>query len=228
MSISGHMNKQVYGSAVVERLTRSPYAARLKKELREFKQVHGGYLAACEKADAAEARRDDALGRIGEADGGLDGSILELANRLVGAGLGERRNPFAAYSPHSPAAMASLAYAEELKAAQGLVKTLRKAKLPPDAARALKSTEEAAAEVAAALGGLTAPQSDYEAALRERDELLLGWTKALGRLKRAAAVAYDEDRAGYRAAFAPVGRVQAPKRHPRKRPAQAAPAAAPK
>lgn len=216
MANTGFMNKKVYGSAVVERLARSQHASALKKELREFKQRHDGLLLAGEKVDDAEAKRDDALERIGKADDGLDDSLLSLADSLVGAKLGLRRNPFADYSPHPPAAMTALAYAAEVKAAQELAKKVRKARPPADVSASLKGVESAAAEVAAALGELTAPQSSYEEALRARDELLLGWTKAMARLKRAAAVAYDEDRAGYRAAFAPASRVQVPQKKAQK------------
>jgi hypothetical protein len=80
----------------------------------------------------------------------------------------------------------------------------------------------AADGVTQALAKLTAPQADYQAAQLARDALLLDWQKALARLKRAAALAYDDDRAGYRALFADSRELAAPKRRTTKKPAKPA------
>lgn len=80
---------------------------------------------------------------------------------------------------------------------------------------------------AGAAFGDIAPQADYEAAMQARDGLLLGWNKALGRLKRIAAVAYDDDKAGYRALFAPAKDLQIKKRPTKDAKRKSRPAARP-
>lgn len=205
-------NQLTYGGAVLERLQASPHAGALKKSARDFGAVHDRYGKACARVDAALEKRDDALDDVGGSDGKLDPLLLALANGMVGAGLGQRQNPFKGFSPHAPQALADLAYATEVAAVRDLIKNVRKAKPPAVVLTALGAAGKAADAVEAALQALSAPQAAYEAAMRERDALLLGWNKALGRLKRVAAVVYDEDKAGCRALFAPAQRVQAPQK----------------
>lgn len=226
MKSRSFQNQQVYGDTLLMRLGRSPRAGALKREAQAFKGAQNGYTKACDKVAASQARRDDALLAIAEADDGLDHALLTLADRLVGAGLGLRKNPFADYSSYSPSRLTALGYAEEAKEARALLAALRKKKLSADLGASVKAALLATEKVAAALKGLAAPQADYEAAMQDRDGLLLQWNKALGRLKRAAAVVYDEDRAGYRALFAPSTEVLTPVRRTRKKaPKPAAPPA---
>lgn len=217
MKIRGSLNRQAYGDAVLERLARSTHAAALKKEAQVLKAVHGTFAKAGAVVATAQQQRDDALDAVGAADDTLDQALQALANSLVGAGLGTRRNPFAAYSAYVPSKLTALAYATEEKEVRRLVGKLRKQQLPAAVTAAIKPVVAAADEVALGLQQLAAPQADYELAIQQRDALLLDWNKALGRLKRAAAVAYDEDRAGYRALFAAAGTKLVAPRQPRKK-----------
>lgn len=151
-----------------------------------------------------------------------------LADRTVGAGLGKRQNPFAGYSKHSPSQLTSLAYADEPKAARELVAAILKKKPPSDVAKVAAKVVKDAAALDAALSRLTKPQAAFAKALADRDALLPAWTKALRRLKKHAAAAWDEDEGTYKALFAPLGAVQAPKkRRSRAKPVEAAAAEAP-
>jgi hypothetical protein len=211
------LNREVFGDVLLERLSRSAHQAVLKKETQEFRAVHAGYAKACDKVAAAQASRDAMLDDIATADDALDQALLLLADRLSGAGLGERKNPFAAFSSHSPARLVELGYAEEAREADALVAAVRKKKPPADVMAAVKRVEDAAKDATTALKALAGPQADYELAMQARDSLLLGWNKVLGRVKRAAAVAYDDDKPGLRGLFAKPQDLQT-KKPPARRP----------
>ena len=156
--------------------------------------------------------RDEALATIATADDVLDASVLALADTIVGAGLGARRNPFAAYSPHPPAGLVELAWAREVKEVRALCTKLLRltAKKPaPEVKNRVATCKKNAAAVEVALKKLTGPQAAYEKALSARDALLGSWTKSLSKLKKHAAAAWADDEATYAAVFAPVAAVQA-------------------
>jgi hypothetical protein len=77
------------------------------------------------------------------------------------------------------------------------------------------------------LAKLTKPQAAFAKALAERDALLPEWSKALRTLRKHAAAAWDEDDGTYKALFAPLGAVQAPKKRRAKTKPAEAPVAAP-
>ncbi|KYF79626.1 hypothetical protein WME98_23750 [Sorangium sp. So ce296] len=217
-----------YGAAILDRFGDIAVPAGVKPHLAAFKQAHAEYEAAAALADAARDRRDAALDAVGAADDAFDESVGTLADKTVGAGLGKRQNPFAGYSKHSPSQLTSLAYAAEPKAARDLVAALLKKKPPSDVARAAAKLVKDTAALETALSRLTKPQAALTKALAARDALLPAWTKALRRLKKHAAAAWDEDEGTYRALFAPLGAVQAPtKRRVRAKPSAEASIAAP-
>jgi hypothetical protein len=204
--------QRVYGRMVLERLDGAQAPAALKGPIATFKKAHEAYEKAASRVEEERATRDAALDAVGDADDGFDASASELADKVIGAGLGKRKSPFAAFSKLSPSGLAALPYAEGPKAARGLVAALKKAGPPADvlkvAARLLKDADA----VEAALGKLTKPQAAYAKSLADREALLPGWSKALRSLKRHAAAAWDEEEATFKAIFAPPGAVQAPKK----------------
>ncbi|WP_441289411.1 hypothetical protein ACSRUE_01155 [Sorangium sp. KYC3313] len=227
MSKTNIAENRSYGAAILERLGDVTVPAAVKPHAAAFKQAHAGYEAAAARADAARERRDAALDAVGDADDAFDESVSTLADKTVGAGLGKRQNPFAGYSKHSPSQLTSLPYADEPRAGRELVAALLKRKPPSDVARAAAKLLKDAAALEAALAKLTKPQAAFAKALAERDALLPEWSKALRKLRKHAAAAWDEDEGTYKAVFAPLGAVQAPKkRRSRAKPAEA-PAAAP-
>ncbi|WP_437635340.1 hypothetical protein [Sorangium sp. So ce854] len=221
-----------YGAAVLERFGAVAVPAPVRPHLVAFKQAHAEYEAAAaradaarDKRDAARDKRDAALEAVGAADDTFDESAGTLADKAVGAGLGKRQNPFAGYSTHSPSQLTSLPYAAEPKAARELVAALLKKKPPSDVARAAAKLVKDAAALEAALSRLTRPQAALAKALADRDALLPAWVKALQKLKKHAAAAWDEDEGAYKALFAPLGAIQRPKkRRAKAKPADAKPA----
>ncbi|KYF51453.1 hypothetical protein BE08_20650 [Sorangium cellulosum] len=201
-----------YGAAVLERFGAVAVPAPVRPYLAAFKQAHAEYEAAAARADAARDKRDTALEAVGAADDTFDESAGTLADKAVGAGLGKRQNPFAGYSTHSPSQLTSLPYAAEPKAARDLVAALLKKKPPSDVARAAAKLVKDAAALEAALSRLTRPQAALAKALADRDALLPAWVKALQKLKKHAAAAWDEDEGAYKALFAPLGAIQRPKK----------------
>ena len=199
---------RTYGKAVQARLGALTVPAALQPVAQAFTQQHDAYEAACVQVQATEGRRDAALTAIRVADGTLDGSVEGLATAVVGAGLGKRTSPFAAFSQHTPSKLEGLAYAVEAKEVVTLCQALTQAN-PPDAVKAAVAICLAnAAAVEAALDGLTAPQQAYAQALAARDALLPEWTRSLGRLEKHAAVAFDGQPGVVEALFAKVAAVQ--------------------
>lgn len=197
----------------------------VRPHLNAFKGAHTRYEAACVRAEAAKEKRDEALSVVGIVDEGFDGTVNELADKMVGAGIGKRQNPFAGLSTYSPSKLTSLAYADEPKAARDLVGALSKKKPPAEVAKVAARLLKDASAVEAALKKLTAPQAAYSKALGDRDALLPDWDKSLRTLKKYSAAAWDGDDATFKALFAPVGAVQAPRK---RRAAAAGPKAAKK
>ena len=150
---------------------------------------------------------------------GLDPSVDALADALVGASMGKRKNPFQAFSAHAPGAMKELAYADEVKVVGELTGKVRAAKPTAAVTKALDACDASAAAVTTKLKAYTLAQTRYGAALAARDKLLPAWSRALARLKKKAAGAWVDEDETYRAVFAPPDAVRAPvARRPKKKP----------
>ncbi|APR80179.1 Hypothetical protein A7982_05526 [Minicystis rosea] len=212
MAPSNIGDRRAHGRAILTRFAEITLPRDLAPFLVAYRKSYEGYDARAEVVDAARTKRDDALELVGDADDLFDTSVSILADKMVGAGLGTRKQPFAKVSSHSPSALAALPYAEEPKAIRGLGDKLVKLEPPSDVAKALSVCLKNASAIENALGKLAKPQAAYDKALRERDALLPELSKALRRLKKHAAAAWDEDPATYAAIFAPPDAVQAPKK----------------
>jgi hypothetical protein len=216
-NISEHRS---YGQAVLDRLADTPLPPALKPSVTAFTKAHGAYDAAAVLTDSAREKRDLALDLIGDLDDTFDTGAGQLADKMVGAGLGKRTNPFAGLSKHSPSQLTSLPYADEPKAMRALITEIQKKNPPAEVKKAIARCLKDATALESALDKLTKPQAAFAKALAARDALLPTWTKALRSLKRQAAAAWDDDEATYKAVFAPVGAVQAPKKARKKAPAK--------
>jgi hypothetical protein len=200
------------GAAIVERLTSTPLPAALKSPASDFRGQHRALEAASHQAEVARAKRDEAIARLGQADEALDESNRRLADKVVGAELGARTRPFARVGGPTLSDLNAMAYADEVKAVRALVKKIEKVKPPAEVKRALADCARRAEAVAQALRALSKPQLDYERALHARDALLPGWERALRRLKRHAAVAWEDDLGTLAAVFAAPPALQRPVR----------------
>jgi hypothetical protein len=210
MSKAAISDHRLHGKVVLDRFATQGVPAALKTYVAAFKNQHAALEAAAEKAEKARAVRDAVLAKMGEADDVLDRSVDALADALVGAGLGARRDPFTAYSKYTPARLKDLAYLTEVKEVRALCENVTKAKPPANVARAVATVRKNADALDAAVAALSGPQSAYEQAIAARDRLLPEWTRALARLQRNAAAHWFETPETYRAVFAVPALVQKP------------------
>ena len=204
-------SQQVLGDAIVERASAldKPTKKSIKDPLAAFLEAHRALTKANDAVEALRSARDEAIAAVASADEVLDDKLQTLADALVGVGLGERRNPFAAFGRYSPSQLCALAYAKELDAARALCAAIGKKKNAPK--KQLAETTKAADAVEKALAGLTKPQAAYQKALATREALLLDWQKRFSRLKKIAAGALIDDTPTYRALFAAPTATQAPR-----------------
>jgi hypothetical protein len=198
------------GDVLLHRLASMPLPASLKKVAAEFKNAQTALNLASDAARVARGDRDAALAAVGVADDALDAAVNVLGEKIALAQMGTRANPFAKFGALAPSAVTALPYADEVKEVLALLAKVKKAKPAPDVAKAVAACEKQARGVSAALSGLNKPQVVYAKALAARDALLPSWAKALSRLKKTAAAAWQGDEAMYAAMFAPPGRVQLP------------------
>jgi hypothetical protein len=207
--------------AIVDRLATPTFKppASLTADAKAFKSAATAFETAATKADAARGARDDQLVKVGDADAALDRSLDDLADAIVGAKLGKRSEPFAAFSKLSPSRMKELAYKKEVDAVAALLKAVDKSKPPKSVASVALAVKKNAARVSGELGALTGPAAASERALAARDALLPGLAKALGRFKIRAKAAWVDEPDKFKALFAPPTAVQAPKRPRKAKPA---------
>lgn len=220
MATTSLTEQLIQGRVILERLAGVAVPAPLKPHVTTFKKAQDEYDAATRRAEEARAKRDAALEVVGNADDTFDEGIPDLANKIVGAGLGKRQNPFAAFSSYAPSKLTALPYAEEPKAITALAAELNKKSPPTDVAKALARSLKDAKALEGALAKLIQPQAAYQKALADRDALLPGWTKALRKLKRHAAALWYEEATTYQSIFAAPGAVQAPKKRASKKTAK--------
>ncbi len=209
-------NQRAYGTTVLERLAGEALPAALKGPAKGFKEAHANVEKASKATEAARAVRDAALEAVASADAALDVSVEALADGLVGAGLGSRKAPLASFTRRTVSELVSLAYATEAKEVRALCAAVRRAKPPAPVTKALATCEKNLQHVERAIAAIAKPQATYAKALASRDALLPAWTRAIGRLKRHAAVAWEDDLATIRATFAPPDDIATPKPKRRK------------
>jgi hypothetical protein len=218
------VNFRQFGDALLRRVGRGQPKEKavlhvpkpLDPHLDAFEHQHAHYAQACDKADEARETRDLALEAIGLADAAVDTSVEKLANVLVGAGLGERRNPFEAYSPHSVSQLCRLPYAKTAPAVRDLVGGITARKPSADVLNAATDSLHKANVLDERLQALMTPQAMYEGAMKSRDLLLLDWTKAIGSLKIQAKAALANDPGTLEALLALPPAVTQPKQRRRK------------
>jgi hypothetical protein len=222
------VDQQTVGTVILDRLATTTVPTSVKPIVADFKKIHTELLTASHAAEDARGDRDAALSVVGTADEALDAAVMTLGDKMTGAQMGTRRNPFEGYSKYAPFKLTSLAYADEMKEVLTLVAKVKKAKPSADVTKAVNTCEKLANGVAMALAKLSKPQLTYAQTLAARDSLLPVWTKSLNKLKKHAAAAWFDDSATYKAVFAPPDRVQAPVHvRPKKTAAAATPSVPP-
>lgn len=221
MAGSGVSSYRAQGDVIIERLKELKLPKELSEVVKDFIARHTAYGAAAEAVKAAEKKRDAALAEVAKADAeGLDPSVESLADAMVGASMGKRKNPFQGFSTYSPSALKDLAYADEVKEVRELIGKVREAKPTAAVTKALDASGSWAEKVTERLKALTLAQTRYDVALSARDKLLPAWTRSLARLKKKAVGAWADEEETYAAVFAPPDAVRAPvAKRPKKKPA---------
>jgi len=209
-------NQRAHGEAVLGRLDAELLPTALKAPAKEFKNVHRDVESASKATEDARGLRDGALEEVATADAALDGYVDSLADALVGAGMGTRRSPLASFTRRSVSDLVGLAYATEAKEVRALCAAIRKTKPASSVVKVVTQCEKQVAVVERAIAALAKPQASYAKALAKRDALFPEWTRKLARLKRHAAVAWEDEPAMLKAIFAPPGAISAPKAKRRK------------
>ncbi len=205
--------KRTFGAQVLERLSSvsGGIPAAVKPQMTVFAKRHGAYEAAAIAADEAEAARDAVLEQLNAVDEQFDGDLHLLADKMVGAGLGSRAQPFNGFSKYSPSKLAGLPYAKEPAAARELAVAIQKKKPPAEVSKWVTKCLKHVESIEGALKQLAVVQAEYKKALGAREALVEDWSKALGKLKKAASLAWDDEPATYRAMFGEPSRIHAPK-----------------
>jgi hypothetical protein len=198
------------GTALLERFGRVTVTGDLATQLEAFTSTHRALETATQAADEACQLRDAALAVIGTADASLDKSVDLLATRIVGAEMGNRKNPFASFSKHAPGKLLSLAYVTEISEVRGLAAQVAAKGPPEEVTRALGECLQRATEVEQAVVDLSGPQSTYDLKRAARDAAAMDWSKAYAKLRLRSEVAFEDDPETFKALFAEPERVQRP------------------
>ena len=183
--------------------------ADLLQSLKNFKVEQLDYALACDQADEGRATRDAALERIGNADDDVEAGLEKLARAMTGEDIGDRRNPFKPFGNTSVSEISKMAYAKVPETVRSLADAvLAVAKPGSKTAAAAHGCKKDADKLEAALAAIVVPQTVFAAAMSVRDEQKLPrWHKALGSLKRRAALAWEDEPGLLAAVFAPPAAV---------------------
>ena len=210
--------QEPHGDAVLERLEAVTIPKELKPYVAAFLAVHTDFGAKQKVVVATKQARDAQVSAVIDADTAHDAAIGELANDLVGARLGARTSPFAAFSELTPSKHTSLPYKKQIAASRALVKSVLAKKPAKAVATAANRVAAAATKLEKAIAGLARPQAAYDKALANRDTLLPEWALALDRLDRKATGTWADDPAMVRTLFADPSAMEAGKtKRPKKK-----------
>jgi hypothetical protein len=196
------INRTTYGDAIVSRFTDLALPKDLKTDFAAFKAQHGAFLKHGGSVQKAEIAYDAVATRVAKLDAGRDKTILAIADKLPGAGLGTRTNPFARYSKYPPTRIVSLPYVAETTEVRSLLSALQAKELPKDIAALCAEGTKQNDAVESALAGLSAPLAVLNEARSKRDASIPDWEKHYRRLKDASKVAYRDEAGRFEALFA--------------------------
>jgi hypothetical protein len=152
--------------------------------------------------DKAEHSYDAVATSVAKLDAGRDKTLLALADKLPGAGLGARTNPFARFSKYAPTRLVSLPYMAETLEVRTLLSGIQAEDPPKDIAALCTDGMKQNEAVNTALAGLSVPLATLNEARSKRDMAIPDWEKHFRRLKDAAKVAYRDEAGRFDALFA--------------------------
>jgi hypothetical protein len=196
------INRATYGNVVVSRFTDLGIAKELKTDFAAFKAQHTVFLKFTAAVEKAERSYDSVATKVATLDAGRDKTILALADKLPGAGLGSRTSPFARFSKYAPTKLVSLPYMAETAEIRTLLAGVQGEAPPKDIAALCAEGHKQNEAVNMALAGLTVPLATLNEARTKRDAAIPDWEKHFRRLKDAAKVAYRDEAGRFDALFA--------------------------
>lgn len=196
------LNRATYGDAVVSRFTDLGVSKDLKTDFTAFKAQHALFLKFTVSVGKAEHSYDAVATKVATLDAGRDKTILAIADKLPGAGLGSRTSPFARFSKYAPSKLVSLPYMVETAEIRTLLVGIQGASPPKDIAALCAEGHKQNEAVNLALAGLTVPLASLNEARSKRDAAIPEWEKHFRRLKDAARYVYRDEAGRFDALFA--------------------------
>ena len=196
------LNRATYGDAVVSRFTDLGISKDLKTDFTAFKTQHAVFLKFTVSVEKAEHSYDAVATRVSTLDAGRDKTILAIADKLPGAGLGSRTSPFARFSKYAPSRLVSLPYMVETAEIRSLLAGIQGEAPPKDIAALCVEGHKQNEAVNQALAGLTVPLASLNEARSKRDTAIPDWEKHHRRLKDAAKYVYRDEAGRFDALFA--------------------------
>jgi len=196
------LNRVTYGDVVVSRFTDLGISRELKADFTSFKAQHAAFLKFTAAVKKAEHSYDVIVIRVATLDAGRDKTILTLADKLPGAGLGTRMSPFARFSKYAPTRLVSLPYMAETAEIRTLLAGIQGEAPPKDIAALCVEGHKQNEAVNMALAGLTVPLATLNEARSKRDAAIPDWEKHFRRLKDAAKHVHRDEAGRFAALFA--------------------------
>jgi hypothetical protein len=202
------------GAAVLA-ASRAADTRAVQARLANFERVHGDYVTAQGKVDAAEAELRVAQAHLAECDAVQDDAVERLACSLANDGH-SRKNPFDGLGVPAPSVLKQLFFADEAQAVHQLVAALQRARnVSPASLELAKAADEAARTVEQALVPVATLQDAVKDARRMRDTLSQDWESALAILRLDARAAEREGAPGLYGKLFPTAVRKVAKRTPK-------------
>ena len=206
----------IVGQNYLARLESAHAPAELRPVMRAFAKAQKELHQSVAETEAAKRGVDAVRVEVTRVVTETQLAISTVADALVGASLGTRRQPFAEYGGKTPSQIIHGSHVLCERHALAMVEAVL-ASSPPEAVRKAAVACKAAAEsIGTALAKLTVPELAYRRAVAARVTALDTWKRACERLKKHAAVVWEHDEATFDALFADPAAVQAPVRHRRR------------
>jgi hypothetical protein len=196
------LNRATYGDAVVSRFTDLGISKDLKTDFTAFKAQHVLFLKFTVAVVKAEHSYDTIAARVATLDASRDKTILAIADKLPGAGLGARTSPFARFSKYAPSRLVSLPYMLETAEIRTLLAGIQGETPPKDIAALCAEGHKQNEAVNDALASLTVPLATLNEARSKRDTAIPDWEKHFRRLKDATKYVYRDEAGRFDALFA--------------------------
>ncbi len=198
----------------------------IQERLERFERVHGEYVEAQQKVEAAKSGLRAAKARVSTCGTRQEKAVETLARSLVNDGQ-PRANPFEAFGAPAPSVVSKPPAVTAAKAVHQLVTAVRAHETgSKKTIEAVRAAEEAARNVEHAAVALEKAEDDVRAATRMRDAVGESWESAFAALKRlASAVAEEGAPDVYVKLFPPVARAAPKGKMPEEENASGTPAA---